>query len=82
MKDLNRDLWLLCKNEHMNQSELDREVALLNHILYHTESWQNFCASHEIVDTNRRKIIRKPHLMQKLLHDRSLKAFVFVNNLN
>lgn len=82
MKDMNRDLWLLCKQDYMTQSELDRQVDLLNTILYHTESWINFCTSHEILDINRRKIIRKPHLMQSILQDRKTKAFVFVNNLN
>ena len=62
MKDMNRDLWLLSKNDHMTQSELDREVNLLNTILYHTESWSNFCVANEILDINRRKIIKKPHL--------------------
>jgi hypothetical protein len=82
MKDMNRDLWLLSKNDHMTQSELDREVNLLNTILYHTESWSNFCVANEILDINRRKIIKKPHLMQGILQEREMKAFVFVNNLN
>ncbi|MBW0176713.1 hypothetical protein [Sediminibacterium sp.] len=66
----------------MTQSELDRQVNLLNTILYHTESWHNFCAAHEILDINRRKIIHKPHLMQGILQEREMKGFVFVNNLN
>lgn len=82
MKDMYRDLWLLSKNNHMTQSELDREVNLLNTILYHTESWSNFCVANEILDINRRKIIKKPHLMQGILQEREMKAFVFVNNLN
>lgn len=82
MKDMNRDLWLLSKNDHMTQSELDREVNLLNTILYHTENWSNFCVVNEILDINRRKIIKKPHLMQGILQEREMKAFVFVNNLN
>ena len=82
MKDMNRDLWLLCKQDYMTQSELDRQVNLLNTLLYHTESWPNFCLAHEILDINRRKIIRKPHLMQGILKEREIKAFVFVNNLN
>jgi len=82
MKDMNRDLGLLCKEDYMTQSELDRQVNLLNTILYHTESWPNFCVAHEILDINRHKIIRKPHLMQGILKERELKAFVFVNNLN
>ena len=82
MKDMNRDLWLLCKHYYMTQSELDRQVSLLNTLFYHAEYWNNFCSSHEILDINRRKIIRKPHLMQSILHERRLKAFVFVNNLN
>lgn len=66
----------------MTQSELDRQVNLLNTILYYTESWHNFCAAHEILDINRRKIIHKPHLMQGILQEKEMKAFVFVNNLN
>ena len=76
MKDMNRDLWLLCKHDYMTQSELDRQVSLLNTLLYHAENWNNFCSSHEILDINRRKIIRKPHLMQSILHERDRKSVV------
>ena len=82
MKDMNRDLLLLCKNDNLTQSELDRQVSLLNTILYHTESWPNFCLAHEILDINRRRIITKPKLMQVILNEKVMKAFVFVNNLN
>jgi hypothetical protein len=81
LQNMNRDLWLLCKQERMTQSELDQEVASLNRLLYHVESWSQFCIANEILDINRRKRIHKPHLMQAALKDK-IKPFVFVNCLN
>ncbi|NCT93093.1 MAG: hypothetical protein GXC72_01610 [Chitinophagaceae bacterium] len=82
MSSFSRDLWLHPKQDHRNPQELDRELAFLHALLYHAESWEAFCQAHEIIDTHKRKIFRKPHLMQKALHNNRDTAFLFVNNLN
>lgn len=79
---MNRDLWLLCKEDCMSQSELERQLHLLNRILHVVESWDQFCICNEIIHINRRKIIHKPYLMQALLKGHNRKPFVFVNCLN
>ncbi|MBV9989625.1 MAG: hypothetical protein JO301_18225 [Chitinophagaceae bacterium] len=78
--DLNRDLLLPGKNANLNARELDRQISLLNALLYHVENWENFCTAHELIDINRRRIIRKPHLIQAGL--RAPKAFLFTSNKN
>lgn len=82
MHDFNRDLLVLSKAAHLNQSELEKEMGLLNTVLYHVENWSSFCIANEIIDVNRRKILREPHLIERILRERKQKAFVFTNNKN
>ena len=82
MNDANRDLLVLSKTSHLNDVEKDQLVGLLNKILFHTENWKVFCGANEIIDINHRKIIRKPHLIQKILSEKNQKAFVFTSNRN
>ena len=82
MNDANRDLLVLSKTSHLNDAEKDQLVDLLNKILFHTENWKAFCTANEIIDINRRKIIRKSHLIQKILSEKNQKAFVFTSNKN
>jgi hypothetical protein len=80
--DFNRDLLVLSRAAHLNQSELEKEMELLNAVLYHIENWHSFCIANEIIDVNRRKIIHQPHLMERILRERKQKSFVFTNNKN
>jgi hypothetical protein len=82
MHDFNRDLLVLSKAAHLNQSELEKEMELLNAVLYHVENWRSFCTANEIIDINRRKIIRQSHLIERILRERTQKIFVFTNNKN
>lgn len=82
MNEANRDLLLLNKSDALSQEEIEREVALLNTLLYHTENWENFCIANEILDINRRKIIQKPEKIQRILRDKKNRPFVFTNNKN
>jgi hypothetical protein len=82
MHDFNRDLLVLSRTTHLSQSELEKEMGLLNAALYHIENWRSFCIANEIIDINRRKIIRQSHLIERILRERKQKAFVFTNNKN
>ena len=82
MNEANRDLLLLNKSDVLSQEEIEREVELLNTLLYHTENWESFCVANEILDINRRKIIQKPVKIQRILRDKKTRPFVFINNKN
>lgn len=82
MKPGNRDLLVMTKNQFNDPTELEHEVELLNEILYEAESIKNFCVANEIIDVNRYKIIRKPHLIIHALREKKNTPFVFVYNKN
>jgi hypothetical protein len=82
MKGANRDLLVLLKDDQMSQQALEQEVELLHEMLYRVESLQQFCVAHEIIDMNRYKILRKPHLIQQVVRQHELKPFQFVFNKN
>lgn len=82
MNDANRDLLVLSKTAHLSQAELDCQLAMLNKLLYEIETWGTFTAVNEIIDINRRKTIRKPYLIEKILRERTQKPFVFTCNKN
>lgn len=82
MHDTNRDLLVLSKTAHLSDAELERQISLLNRLLYHTETWETFCTANEILDINRHRVIQKPHLIQGILREKKVKAFVFTCNKN
>ena len=82
MNLLNRDLLVLTKKTAMKPGELEHEVELLVDLLFHVENMTAFCIANELIDLNRYKIIRKPHLIQQILRDKKLKPFVFISNMN
>lgn len=82
MQDMNRDLLVLSQAAHQNPDVLERELAQLNTMLFHTENWPVFCTANEILDVNRHKIIRKTHLIQQILTEKKQKPFVFTCNKN
>jgi hypothetical protein len=82
MYDANRDLLVLSKGAQSDPAELERQVSFLNRLLYHSETWEIFCTANEILDINRHRIIQEPHLIQNILGEKKLKAFVFTCNKN
>ncbi len=82
MKGINRDLLVLSQTAHKNPDLLQKEVDMLHTLLFETENWQSFSVANEILDINRRKIIRKPYLIQKILTEKVQKPFVFTCNKN
>ena len=53
MKMPNRDLLVLLKSEFMSPKAIELEVECLNDMLRCTESDEQFCIAHELVDRNR-----------------------------
>jgi hypothetical protein len=78
----NRDLLLLSKKASPDPKELEHEVELLHELLFNVESLPNFCLANEIIDLNSYKIIQKASRIEKIIKEKSLKPFQFVNNKN
>ncbi len=80
MKNYNRDLLLLYKEEVYNDDLLQKEVECLHEILMRVECNDNFCSAHELMTRNR--ITRKAKHIVKAIAWPELKAFNFLINKN
>lgn len=79
----NRDLLVMFRFRVMTQQDIDREVMLLNELLFNTERLDNFVKAHEVLDLNRYKKITKMVDIKKLLRQKKIdKPFVFFSNKN
>jgi hypothetical protein len=82
MKKQHRDLLVLIKDESHIPHSIDAEVEMLHEMLYHVETIDKLCTASEIIDLNKFKIVTKPGLIAKIIRQRELKPFQFVNNKN
>jgi hypothetical protein len=82
MKTPNRDLLVLVKDEYMNERFMEQELEQLNDLLFHYETMENFCVSHEVFDMNKHKILSKAPAIQQVVRQKELKAFQFICNKN
>lgn len=80
MKNYNRDLLLLYKEEVYNDDLLQKEVECLHEILMTVESNDVFCHAHELVSRN--KISQKEKSILKAITWPELKPFHFLINKN
>ena len=80
MKMPNRDLLVLLKSEFMSQQAIEQEVECLNDMLRRTESDDQFCIAHELVDRNR--IASNPKKILKAIRFTELRQFRFLINKN
>jgi len=80
MKMPNRDLLVLLKSEFMSPQAIEHEVECLNDMLRCTESDDQFCIAHELVDRNR--ITSNPKRILKAIRFTELKQFRFLINKN
>lgn len=80
MKMPNRDLLVLLKSEFMSQKAIEQEVEYLNDMLRTTESDEQFCKAHELVDRN--SITSNPKKILKAIRYTELKQFRFLINKN
>ena len=71
---------VLYKEELIDESLLQHEVDNLNQILVHTEKFETFCKTHELI--NRNRITRKASAISKAVQDVPLKPFQFLINRN
>lgn len=80
MKNYDRDLLLLYKDEAYNEDLLQQEVECLHKILMDVERHDAFCSAHELAKRNR--ITRKPKAILSAIASPELKPFYFLINRN
>ncbi|MFM2363169.1 MAG: hypothetical protein RLZZ316_2071 [Bacteroidota bacterium] len=82
MKNANRDLLVLLKDDTIDQQLIGAQLAQLNRLLIQLETEDNLCKAHELIDVNRYEIVQKNSKMIKLLQQDKLKPFQFLLNKN
>lgn len=82
MKSSKRDLLVLSKNVSIDKKEMELQVERLHDLLFHVESFDNFCIANEIIDINRYKIIQNPAKIRRIISQNKMKPFQFINNKN
>ncbi|HEX7692737.1 MAG TPA: hypothetical protein VF408_10115 [Sediminibacterium sp.] len=82
MNGFTRDLLVISSSAHVDPVAFDRQLDMLNEMLYHVENWRTFCIANELIHIHRHKIIHKPHLIQAILQEKNQKGFVFVCSKN
>ncbi|MDX1935554.1 MAG: hypothetical protein SFU21_00475 [Flavihumibacter sp.] len=82
MKNANRDLLVLLKDDNTDQQIIGAQLAQLNKLLIRFETENNFCIAHELIDVNRYKIVQEKNRLLKLLQQQELKPFQFLINKN
>ena len=80
MKNPDRNLLVLLKQDFMNQRDVDKEIENLNDILRDAESSLRFFIAHELVDRN--YITSSVEKILKARHSHELKPFRFLINKN
>lgn len=66
----------------MTEKAIELEVARLNKLLYTVESHEHICTASELIDLNRYRITRNHRAILALIREKSVKPFLFLNNLN
>lgn len=82
MNNPNRDLLVLFNHEVMTQKAIEHEVEQLHQLLYAIEGIDNLIVAHEILDLNKYRIVTNSIQLRKLIRQRELKPFVFLNCKN
>ena len=77
-----RDLLVVSKLAELSEAELQKELHLLNEMLFVVESVKTRSIVNEVIDVNRYKIIRKPKEVLNAISLRRNKPFVFISNKN
>ncbi|NDC77775.1 MAG: hypothetical protein EBZ67_07885 [Chitinophagia bacterium] len=82
MKRPNRDLLVLVKKRSMTDEAIEREVELINRLLFAVETIDNLCVCCECIDLDKRRISHTRKQIVQSLREKPSKPFVFVLNLN
>lgn len=82
MKNSNRDLLVLIKDETMSDHAIECEVKKLNNMLMCVESSEQCYNSYELMDMNNNKISRNSFKIRAVMREKQPKPFIFLSNLN
>ncbi|HNU86665.1 MAG TPA: hypothetical protein PKJ94_00140 [Ferruginibacter sp.] len=66
----------------MTQKAIEHEVEQLHQLLYSIEGIDSLIIAHEILDLNKYRVINSDIQLRKLIRQRELKPFVFLNCKN
>jgi hypothetical protein len=82
MKNVNRDLLVLMKDETLDQADIELEVKKLNYLLTTRETIETFCQVTDIIDVSRNKVVTNLKKIKALITQPELRPFVFLCNKN
>jgi hypothetical protein len=77
-----RDLLVLSGKISLTQKQLEKEVKSLHELLHNIENSGCFFMATEIVNLNTYKVIQKPRLIERNIHEMETTPFIFVCNKN
>ncbi len=61
---------------------MEKELFLINEILYGIESMSTYAVVNEVIDLNKYRVIKRPHLVAHAIREKSHKPFIFIYNKN
>lgn len=80
MNGAKRDILVVVRNQFVSDDAIEHELECLNAILRKTETSDNFCTAHELV--NRNRITRKRYRILRESRYFRLRPFRFLINKN
>ncbi len=82
MENGSRDLLFVSKFASLSNLEIEKELSLLNKLLYGIELMSTYAIVNEVLDLNKYKVIKKPQLVAQAIREKSQKPFIFIYNKN
>jgi hypothetical protein len=82
MKNFNRDLLVITKQNLLNQEELEQTIVGLNTVLFRAENLGVICNATEVFDLNKYKVYTSQERVAYYINKANAKAFVFICNKN
>ncbi|MBN8673891.1 MAG: hypothetical protein J0L56_07140 [Chitinophagales bacterium] len=80
MRGPKRDILVVVKNQYLSEQDIEQEVQCLNEMLRITETHEEFCKAHELVDRN--CITNRSKKIIKAIQFSELQPFRFLINKN
>ena len=82
MKNSNRDLLVLIKDDTLSEQAIERQVKWLNDMLIEVERSEQCYQAYEIVDINNSKRSRNAFKIRTMIRAKDEKPFLFLTSLN
>lgn len=82
MKNSNRDLLVLIKDDTLSEQAIERQVKWLNDMLIEVERSEQCYQAYEIIDINNSKRSRNAFKIRTMIRAKDEKPFLFLTSLN